>query len=144
MEEEGTKNGIQVRVQHELHSIHIQGISGMVFNRPYGLSVTVKVPKEITIWLSGQIPTLMSAASAGLAYIPCFMYKYIDDDKTTYQMKILSTVEGGDPLNHEDGVILNVSMQSPSVKELIDFCEQCEYVRSKDDEPYVGMVGEEE
>ena len=98
--------GVQVRCQYSENMIHIQGI-GETDNRPYGLSMEVRVPPRV------------------LGY-----------DDGSYQMLITSTVDGGDPHNHTDGMMLNIKNDTMNNLKFLEWCKTSEVIENVEGEPY--------
>lgn len=125
--------GVQVRCQYSENMIHIQGI-GETDNRPYGLSMEVRVPPSVTDWLAMQKPTRESKASKGaMLYIPVRVLGY---DDGSYQMLITSTVDGGDPHNHTDGMMLNIKNDTMNNLKFLEWCKTSEVIENVEGEPY--------
>ena len=142
---------IQVRCEYSDNMIHIQGIGDPEHgggNRKYGMATELRVPIEMTAWLRGQTPTAQSPASGDKLYVPLRLVRYDkfsgDTGKSVYQLFIESTLDGGDPLNHPMGAVLDMQLLSQPVMEFISFCEGNNIVVVSPDAPYLDNGGEEE
>tara|TARA_R110002020_G_scaffold2899_7_gene13445 strand:+ start:560 stop:1006 length:447 start_codon:yes stop_codon:yes gene_type:complete len=125
--------GVQVRCQYSENRIHIQGI-GETDNRPYGLSMEIRVPPSVTDWLAMQKPTRESKATSGaMLYVPVRVLGYGDEK---YQMLIASTVDGGDPHNHTDGMMLNIKNDTMNNLKFLEWCKTSEVIEDVEGEPY--------
>ena len=141
-----TKKRTQVRCVYSDNMIHVQGV-GTEMNRPYGMATEFRVPTVITNWLKGQNPTLQSPASGDTLYIPVQLIQYtgiesaeIDgcSEVRRWQLVIESTVDGGDPLNHPKGAVLDMQPLSIPVSTFIEFCTMNELCEEGEGEPYTG------
>ena len=142
-------NRIQVRCQFSNTLMHVQIIGkpneGSPYHRKYGMATEYRIPQALNDWLVQQEAVNASPASGETLYIPTELYGY---DDGTYQLLIKSSPEGTDPLNHPEGVMLNMKNESPAVAELITFCLTNELVTAcvgmKPFKVEVEVTGEEE
>lgn len=109
---------LQVRCQYDNNRIHIQGIGEPTVNRKYGIALELRAPISLTEWLNDQTPTHKSPASGSMLYIPIQMYHYIEHDGT------VQFLIQGEELNHPQGAMLDVSMESPAVETLVGFIKE--------------------
>jgi len=130
---EQSEVGVQVRCQYSENMMHIQGM-GISDNRPYGLSMEVRVPPSVTDWLGMQKPTRESKASAGaMLYVPVRVLVYTDGE---YQLLIASTVDGGDPYNHNEGLMLNIKKDTLNNTKFLQWCDDNSIAEVIEGEPY--------
>lgn len=122
-------NRIQVRCQFSDTLMHIQIVGkpneSSPYHRKYGMAAEYRIPQDLNNWLAQQEAVNASPASGDTLYVPTELYGY---DDGTYQLLIKSSPEGTDPLNHPEGVMLNMKNESPSVAALIEFCQTNELV----------------
>ena len=131
---------MQVRVKSKQHSMHIQGVDPSIqMNREYGMAFELSAARSIIKWLGNQTPTHYSPASGDLLYIEYSIAKYNDD---VYQMLI-----EGEEFNHPSGVMLDMNMESPICKNIVEFAKKSGLLEAGIGEPYDSKkegYGEEE
>lgn len=110
---------MQVKCNYDEGRLHLQGVSNNVrHGRPYGFAIKMRCAADVTQWLRTQAPTLKSAASGEVMYIPFELYRYEDG---TYQMFI-----PGDDANHSDGAMLDLQPLDGTVKALMAFADEAQ------------------
>ena len=123
---------MQMRVTYKTEQMHMQGIDpDTVMGREYGTATELRANDVITGWLATQDPILRSAASNDLLYVPFTIAEYQHDGNEFYQMLIEGT-----PMNHPDGMCLDMSMDSPHVRHVISFAKASGLLQAGVGEPY--------
>ncbi len=122
---------LQVRVNAGDKILHIQGY-GEEQNREYGFAHKFKVPHEMTQWLMKQDATHMSFASDSTVYI-----RGVGVVQYTDGVQLLIDGEGG---NHTQGThfVLDLNLDKPLVKELMDFVNNNDLLITMDSTRWVG------
>ena len=122
---------LQVRVNAGDKILHIQGY-GEEQNRPYGFAHRFNVPHEMTQWLMTNNATHMSFASDSMVYI-----RGVEVAQYTDGVQLLIDGEGG---NHTQGThfVLDLNLDKPLVKELMDFVNNNDLLITMDTTRWVG------
>ena len=132
MKEANKEKRMQMRVKYQKEQMHMQGIDlDTAMGREYGTATELRANELITGWLGSQDPILESAASKDILYIPITIAEYVHEGHTSYQMLIKGT-----PMNHPDGMCLDMSMESPNTQHVISFAKASGLLEAGVGEPY--------
>tara|TARA_R100000008_G_scaffold86570_1_gene80209 strand:- start:2146 stop:2574 length:429 start_codon:yes stop_codon:yes gene_type:complete len=101
--------------------LHIQGVGPEEHgNRNYGLAVDIRVPSSITEWLMEQQGVLRSGNDVDEVgnknYLECSLY--LSSPEEPHKAFLLVS---GEEKNHADGGLIQLDVNSPSVKLLVDW-----------------------
>jgi hypothetical protein len=123
---------MQMRITYKTEQMHMQGVDPATeMGRPYGTATELRANEVITGWLATQKATLVSAASGDLLYIPFTVAEYQYEGNEFYQMLIEGT-----PMNHPDGMCLDMSVESPHVRHVLSFAKASGLLQAGVGEPY--------
>ena len=137
MKQEYEEERMQVKCNYEDELVHIQCVSGKLqAGRKYGFTVKMRTDAAVSMWLREQPPSLASAATGGIMYIPFKIYRY---GNNVHQMYIPGT-----PANHESGAVLDLHPSSDNVAQLLNYATKVGFVENAEGKPFVSKQEEEE
>ena len=105
---------LQVKREWTGGALHVQGV-GEMGNRPYGLSVDIRIPTDVAQWLAQQKGALRSANNEDGPKEYLTTTLYMDGDEG---VRLL--VEG-QSTNHGGGALIELDGSSSAVELLVDW-----------------------